>query len=140
MEGLMMKRKLAGSFACLLLTLLVISSGAGAYAAHIKQNPAPAYVDDPTISISWNVEHTLTKRNHWYGELEVPNHVTGIGCASKVSETSFEHTKRGKIATITFVLPSDAHEWCAGRMMINLSVDGPGEPFLEIEGRIFNRP
>lgn len=115
------------------------SGSTSKYKVHIKQSPEPAYVDDPTISISWNVERTLEKKNFWYGELEVPNHERGIGCAGRSIERSYEHTKRGKIATITFILPVETYEWCAGRTIINISVDG-GQPFLEIEDRIFTRP
>lgn len=110
------------------------------YKPHIKQSPVPAYVDDPNIYISWNVERTLEKKNHWAGELEIPNHERGIRCAGRAYASSYEHTKRGKIAILDFVLPLNTNEWCAGRMVINLCVNWCGEPFLEIEGRIFDRP
>jgi hypothetical protein len=116
------------------------------YVVHIKQSPTPAYVDDPSISMSWNVQHTLSKKVYWWAHLSIPSHAPGLKCQATTYTKSTSHRRRGEIATVTFELGADVTEWCVGRAEIEIGVGiGAGievkvDLFLKIEGRIFNRP
>lgn len=109
------------------------------------QNPKPIYVDDPSITITWTVEHTLNKGLHWGAELKVPEREKGIECTNRGKGSSnYRNTRRGERASITIYPEPTYYEWCAGRILIGIYVTGrhnnAGEPFLELESRIYNRP